>query len=160
MARVAGPCNAKHGGYFCAKPEGHGGPHRSCGGVEWSERVVWRDGTVLVGSQSEWGPLERALETLMSDLSEYCYCAGWLDTCEHDVWAMLVGDRDGWGMCSAEHVRDYLTAIWAVAERAGVWIVWDSDEHGTPVYYKRSVPLDEWREMYAAWKGDSTEVGA
>ncbi len=90
---------------------------------------------------------QRALADLMSDLSEECWCAGWLHNTEFDVWAMIVGDRDSWGMGLAEAYAPELEAIKDMADRLGVWIVWDGDPVETDM---RAVPLPEWRATYAA----------
>lgn len=90
---------------------------------------------------------QRVLADLMSDLSEECWCAGWLHNTEVDVWAMLVGDRDSWGMGLAEAYAPELESIKLMAEQLGVWIVWDGD----PVKANmRAVPLTEWEATYAA----------
>ena len=39
------------------------------------------------------------LAQAISDLSEDCWCAGWLDDCEHVLWEMLgITEPREWGM--------------------------------------------------------------
>lgn len=87
------------------------------------------------------------LYQLMSDISEECYAAGWMGGCERGIWAMVVGDADSYGMCSALELP--LDALRVYAEHIGHWIVWD----GPPSSGPRPVPLDEWRRMYADARG-------
>lgn len=73
-----------------------------------------------------------SLEAYMSDLSEECYCAGWLIGLEHALWEMMKIDRDHkWGMGSVTTVD--LARLRTFSRTAGGW--WRHDEF---------VPMDEW----------------
>lgn len=95
-------------------------------------------------------PMQLALAQLMSDLSEECWAAGWLSRTEYDIWALIHGERESWGMATAATLQEELAAIVAVAQACGSWIVWDKPV-GT-----RAIPLERWVERYVEWK----EAGA
>ena len=80
-------------------------------------------------------PMTRVLEQLMSDLSESCWCAGWLTECEVEIWELLAGRRQkGWGMEDRAGIHDDLVQIAAMAVLAGAWIVWGpNDPDPSPV---------------------------
>lgn len=97
-----------------------------------------------------------ALECLMSEASEEHWYAGWLNDCEYQFWAAVVGDTDPEGWCD-EYVETFRT----LSQKAGAWLRWD-EAAGKPV----AVPLAEWRELYAPYaarlrsaaaEGDETE---
>jgi len=85
-----------------------------------------------------WTPLARVLYQLMSDLSEKCWCAGWMGGTERAVWALIVGDEAGTVWSATE---DEIAAIKVISDLAGVWIVW-ADHDAAPV------DLDQWRAYY------------
>ena len=75
----------------------------------------------------------RALATVMSSISEDEWCSGWEVGWEYTLWArVLRGDADD---------------LKVLAEIGGCWVIFE--EHGED--YRRAVPLDAWKEMYAAW---------
>lgn len=86
-------------------------------------------------------PLEHALYTAMSDVSETLYAAGWMKDAEHDIWRLM---REGgtWGMGCACTVADALAAIKALSEQTGTWIVWNDGPE--------AVPLERWALRYGA----------
>lgn len=91
-----------------------------------------------------WTKEQRALEQMMSDVSEECWCAGWNEGTEYGVWR-LIEEGGSWGMCRAEDLP-VLVAIKAFAEQIDAWVIWP----GKPaVEGPRVVALDEWRAMYA-----------
>lgn len=98
----------------------------------------------------EWTPLATALESLMSDLSEECWCAGWLVDTEYAVWDLMHGDLTSWGQGPFGTVEDAVAPIRAVAELAGLWIVW-RDGPG-----QVAVDLDGWRAAVGV-AGDETD---
>jgi hypothetical protein len=87
--------------------------------------------------------LGHALETLMSDLSEECCCAGWDAGTPEAVWDLVAGERGRWGVCGfASPEAPALAAIRAVSDSAGCWVGYGEDG-------RELVPLDEWRERMA-----------
>jgi hypothetical protein len=98
----------------------------------------------------EWTPLRRVLARMMSDLSEDCYCAGWLTDTEFSLWALVVGDpnRGAWSVQPME-----IEALRELAELSGAWIVW-------PRGWNREAPvaLGDWVEVYAARRAREAET--
>lgn len=77
------------------------------------------------------------LQSAMSDLSERCYCAGWLEGCEDTLWAFTQepGVDHAWGMgCVTAADTEELRRL---SDKARGWWRWENGE----VF----VPLDEWK---------------
>lgn len=83
---------------------------------------------------AELAPLEHALATLISDLSERAYAAGWLNSIDGQILAVARGETDSIGLLDGDELRAAVDAIIAVARTAGCWMEWDGDAGGpTPV---------------------------
>lgn len=94
----------------------------------------------------ERAPAEQ-LVALMSELSEDCYCAGWLHDCEHTLWGMIAhGDDLRWGIGAV--IPGALATLKRLAGEIGGWPVWD---RGSGI---RVAPMAEWLPMHAAWRRD------
>ena len=95
---------------------------------------------------------QRALYQLMSDISEECYCAGWMAGNEYTLWEMVSDPaaerRYGMGAVEPEQIEE----MRAIAAEIGGWIRWrdDDGEKGLPPSEWGSVfiPMPEWLEMY------------
>ncbi|UOQ67635.1 hypothetical protein [Hymenobacter volaticus] len=76
----------------------------------------------------------------MSDISEICYCAGWLLNLEYVLWnAVLTGPRKcGHGMITQEDIHELL----ALANRTDSWMVFDEETEET------ALALSFWRAKY------------
>ena len=61
------------------------------------------------------------LQQEMSNLSEACYCAGWLTECEHTIWELIEGNGDQWGMCSFDKDEIVLSRIRELRDASGMW---------------------------------------
>ncbi len=83
-----------------------------------------------------------ALARRMSDISEECYCAGWLMGLEFTLWQFVQDGPGEWGMgrVSAGDVE----TLKRLAEKAGGWIVWRENVGET------FVPMAEWLVEFAA----------
>jgi hypothetical protein len=83
------------------------------------------------------------LISLMSDLSEELWCAGWLIDCEYLFWK--------WATAKGVHI----TAIAAIKEagsEAGGWAHWPTDDRDFPIGDGPVfVPITEWLYLYNAW---------
>jgi len=91
---------------------------------------------------------QRELAELMSDISERCYCAGWLIDLEYHLWD-IVSQLD---FTDAHWGQDTITAndrakLGALAITCGGWIRWDDETCET------FVPIDEWKAMYVKQVG-------
>ena len=82
----------------------------------------------------------KALCDLMGDMSEDCWCAGWLDTCEFDLWSMVLGGPRGWGM--GEVSESDVAQLKELSKLCGGWIVWREKQCET------WIPLAEWLPLY------------
>lgn len=87
--------------------------------------------------------VKEVLAELMSEISEDCWCAGWLSGLEFDLWEMVQGGprRFGMGEVSEEDVQ----RLRVLSNECGGWIVWNMDKGDTSF-----VPLAEWEAIYAA----------
>jgi hypothetical protein len=105
-------------------------------------------------------PLQRALYQMMSDISEDCWCAGWMMGNEFALWdAIVTGDRT-YGQCWMD--EDMLASCKALAEQVGGWIEWRDDEHGLPVadWGPYFVPMPQWLDKFAKDKAGRDALGA
>ena len=88
----------------------------------------------IAGIVREW------LINEMSEISEECYCAGWMSGLEDALWnAVLNLPNDfkyGQDTISAERI----TRIRYASEWIGEWIIYPCHQPGVT-----SVPLDEWK---------------
>ena len=95
----------------------------------------------IVGIVRKW------LINEMSEISEECYCAGWMSGLEDVLWnAVLNLPNDfqwGQGTISAERIARIRDA----SEWLGEWIIYQPPQGETPV------PLDEWK------RGEWTKTG-
>lgn len=96
----------------------------------------------------------RALELAMSEISERCYCAGWMSGLEVSLWEMVHHpDQRGYGMCTKEDVDTEL--LGALSDAAGGWVTWRdvpwTDDRGVehptgPASGARFLTFSEWQE--------------
>lgn len=92
--------------------------------------------------------IRHALYSRMSDISEACWCAGWMSGTEYALWlAVTTGEPCAWGVGIIE--QPDIEALRELAGLAGGW--WRSGAEYEPEF----VELDEWRAQYA-----EREVGA
>jgi hypothetical protein len=91
----------------------------------------------------------------MSDLSESCWCASWLEGCERSLWLMaLEPDADHpWGQGTVTAADAFGLA--SMAKLAGGWWQWD-DAAGDPAF----VPMAEWLAMVATETPPGGAVGS
>ncbi|MEO6395255.1 MAG: hypothetical protein ABIO40_05035 [Devosia sp.] len=93
-------------------------------------------------------PDQQELHDFMSEISELCYCAGWMIGTEGRLWAFMSdADDDGkWGQRPIP--QSARATLHRLSQRAGGWIVWmDGDLQagtGGPAF----VPLVEWQDHY------------
>jgi hypothetical protein len=91
---------------------------------------------------AEW----RALEELVSDLSEKAWYAGWLGDTEFDIWR-LATEGGTWGRITSEDSADELREALAMSRRLGIWVAWD-DETG----FVKPIPIEAWLPAYERWR--------
>ena len=86
----------------------------------------------------------RALQVVMEEISERCWCAGWMDNIEESLWEMVCDpeDKRPLGMCARRTIDVELLAT--LSDACGGWIAWD--EGGGMVDGRpRFVPIAEWQ---------------
>jgi hypothetical protein len=85
--------------------------------------------------------VREALLRMMSDLSEDCWCAGWMTDLEFTLWtAVETGNKDfGFGMRECD-----LSRLKHLHEMAGGWWVWEKGEADN-----RFVTTEEWLTILA-----------
>lgn len=81
------------------------------------------------------------LAEFMSDLSEDCYCAGWLIGTEFVLWSLANSGGGPWGIGTV--TAEDAARLLALAAEAGGWVMW-KDGVGTML-----VPMDEWKRIAA-----------
>lgn len=78
------------------------------------------------------------LAQAISDLSEDCWCAGWLDDCEHVLWEMLgITEPREWGMGYV--TPEDAAKLKALSDEAGGWVYWH-----VPLRDDGMPPEDRW----------------
>lgn len=84
---------------------------------------------------------ERQLAEFMSELSERCYSAGWMEDLEYVLWdAVVSGPRDyGHGTIT----RDDINKLVQTSDKVNSWILFDNELE------EISVPLDKWKVKFA-----------
>ncbi len=83
-----------------------------------------------------------ALFRTMSDLSEACWCAGWMDGTEYFLWSAVEKNEPAtWGMDDLRQ-RD-IDELRRLRELADGWWVWDDEK------FETFVSLDEMRQHLA-----------
>lgn len=97
----------------------------------------------MLDAEQRLTPDQHALYEAMSDISEDCWCAGWLIGTEFAIWGALQDGDLKWGMGMIDEAD--LDRVRALSEKVGGWIRWwelpwtDRGPH--------FVPMTEWLEI-------------
>jgi hypothetical protein len=85
-----------------------------------------------------------ALLRLMEDISEDCWCAGWMSGLEGQLWQAVTDPESYY----AKHggIKPHIPGLRQLAEEAGGWWMWDDNDADGRVF----VPLEAWKERFAA----------
>lgn len=113
----------------------------------------------MVDPEQHLTPLQRALYELMSEISEDCWCAGWMMGNEYSLWdAIVTGDRT-YGMGFME--EGLLASCKALSDQVGGWIEWRDDEQGLPAgeWGPYFIAMPDWLEKFAKDKADRDALG-
>ncbi len=86
-------------------------------------------------------PTEKQLTELMSEISERCYSAGWMEGLEYVLWdAVISGPRHyGREMITQEDINQLIQ----LSRKANAWIVFDDEQD------QLAIPLDTWNILFA-----------
>jgi len=95
------------------------------------------------------------LYELMSDISEDCWCAGWMSGNEYSLWKMVsnpVAERNyGFGYVDDDQVAE----MKALAERCDGWVIWwdDDCDPNAPIeeWGARLMPMADWLKRWGAF---------
>jgi hypothetical protein len=82
---------------------------------------------------------------LMHQISQDCYCAGWMSQNEFRLWSAVVDPTDDLEYGFAAISPDEVMQLRQLSEEIGGWIVWDG-EIGDLVF----LSLEAWQKRYAA----------
>lgn len=84
---------------------------------------------------------QAALKSFMSEISERCYSAGWMQGLEYVLWGALSdGEREyGHYFITAEDIQQ----LKLLSSRAACWIYMDDRKEET------AIELDSWKAMYS-----------
>jgi hypothetical protein len=85
----------------------------------------------------------RALATFMSDLSEKCWCAGWLIGNENALWSLMLAGGGRYGQDEVTPAE--AASLKVMSDALGEWCVWSDD----PQIDYEFVPLAAWRDTVA-----------
>ena len=86
---------------------------------------------------------QRALYQLMSDISEDCYCAGWMIGNEFTLWEMVADPAAKRDYGQGEVKQWQIDDLRAISTEVGGWIRWRDDEED------KDLPADEWGAVFA-----------
>jgi hypothetical protein len=94
--------------------------------------------------------VRETLLRMMEDISEDCWCAGWLNDLEFTLWkAVLTGKTNlGFGMPESDLIR-----LKHLHEMADGWWIWADDEEN-----RRFVSTEEWLKIYAEKMAKAPEI--
>ncbi len=92
------------------------------------------------------------LRNYMSDISEDCWCAGWLTGLEYDLWRAVIRGPAPLGQGSLGHgsfgqgliTRENLAVLRHLSTECGGWVAWLEDWSD-----EAFVPMDRWQEIFA-----------
>lgn len=90
---------------------------------------------------------QKALANLMSEISEECYNAGWMDGLEYKLWDILNG-KTGKKYGKSEVTDLQIAAMRDISEEIGGWIYWADDKThlGAPpeLWGPRFITMNDW----------------
>lgn len=76
------------------------------------------------------------LSKLMSEISEECWCAGWMLGTEYDLFkAVYLNKPRSWGQ--GEITQAYIDELQALAQEWGCWFYFDMAIGPMPIYYRK-----------------------
>ncbi len=92
---------------------------------------------------------QRELYEVMSDISEDCYCAGWMLGLEYAIWGALQDGDRSYGMSEMDAAQ--LERCRVLAKELDGWVIWYDDDKDAELpldeWGPRFVPMAEWLKM-------------
>jgi hypothetical protein len=95
-------------------------------------------------SEQNLTPQQNELYELMSDISEDCYCAGWIMGNEFSLWAMATETAPDRSYGQDVVPEESLQRLRELSAAIGGWIYWHDDEH------EPDLPADDWGPRFIA----------
>ncbi|WP_316844174.1 hypothetical protein [Pedobacter psychrodurus] len=83
---------------------------------------------------------ELRLATFMSEISEYCYSAGWTLNLEYALWHAVINGERKYGQSYI--TEDDISTLIKLSTDADAWIIYDDDKEET------ALNLKEWAEKF------------
>lgn len=85
------------------------------------------------------------LYELMSDISEECYCAGWMTGNEFFLWSVINGGNRKYGMGVV--TDDQIQKLKSLSEELGGWIFWYDSGSDSDKWGPKFITMEKWLEM-------------
>lgn len=82
----------------------------------------------LIPEAARLTPAESRMFELMSEISEDCWCAGWMHGNEFALWKAMVSGELNYGQAVID--RALLSQVAALSVETGKWIIWRDDADG------------------------------
>lgn len=95
----------------------------------------------LKGELAEYAKHE--LYQLMSDISEDCYCAGWLIGNEYRLWNAITDPNDDRRYGMSEIAEDDIARLRELSAHAGGWWMWEDKDDSPGAMF---IALAEWEK--------------
>lgn len=101
----------------------------------------------------ELQPLHQLLYDTMSEISERCYAAGWMQGNEYRLWSACADPTDPLHYGMGEITAHEVATLRGLSAEIGGWIHWCDDATHPQLHIDdwgpRFVPMLEWVGMYA-----------
>ncbi|SMB79699.1 hypothetical protein SAMN00120144_3979 [Hymenobacter roseosalivarius DSM 11622] len=99
--------------------------------------------------------LQRLLVDYLAEVSEHYFCAGWRDSLEFEVWAVVQQDSVASAnprFWNAPLDPEQLADLTFLANKTGCWATWSDAAVDSPQAGVRVVPLPHWEAIYRTWQ--------
>ncbi|ARS40052.1 hypothetical protein CA265_10485 [Sphingobacteriaceae bacterium GW460-11-11-14-LB5] len=90
--------------------------------------------------ESDLTEKELRLATFMSEISENCYSAGWMQNLEYELWYALINGERKYGQSYITEAD--ISTLLKLSTDADAWIVYDDDKGET------ALSLKKWTEKF------------
>ena len=90
--------------------------------------------------ESDLAEKELRLAAFMSEISEYCYSAGWAQNLEYALWHAVINGERKYGQSYI--TEDDISTLIRLSTDADAWVIYDDDKEETVL------SLKEWAEKF------------
>ena len=95
-------------------------------------------------------PNQRKLAERMSEVSERCYNAGWMEGLEYVLWDAVIRGERSYGYDSI--TQEDICALRRLSEVANCWIIFDNQLE------EKGIDLDAWNKQFIRDTGSNLEL--